>query len=125
MAKVIGLGGVFLKCKDPDALKQWYVDNLGMPDSDYPGISLPHADLEKDGYSVFGLFKTETEYFKPSSREFMVNLMVDDLDGALARVAAAGAELVGDIEDSEFGKFGWFMDPDGNKVELWQPPKTG
>lgn len=124
MAKVIGLGGVFFKCKDPEALKQWYVDNLGMPDSDYPGISLPHADLKPDGYSVFGLFKPETEYFQPSSQGFMINLMVDDLDGALERVSKAGAELVGDIEDSEFGKFGWFMDPDGNKVELWQPPAT-
>lgn len=125
MAKVTGIGGVFMKCKDPDTLKKWYVDNLGMPDSDYAGISFPHADLDKDGYSVFGLFKTETEYFNPSSREFMLNLMVDDLDGMLARVAEAGAELVGDVEDSEFGKFGWFLDPEGNKIELWQPPAGG
>lgn len=122
MARVIGLGGVFFKSKDPDALKQWYIDHLGAPATEDPGISFPIADHPADGYAVFSPFKAESEYFQPSTRDFMFNLIVDDLEGVLKRVSDGGGEIVGEMEEYDFGKFGWFLDPDGNKVELWQPP---
>lgn len=121
MARVIGLGGVFFKSKDPDALKQWYIDHLGAPATEDPGIAFPIADHPADGYAVFSPFKAETEYFQPSTRDFMFNLIVDDLEGVLKRVSDGGGTIVGEMEEYDFGKFGWFLDPDGNKVELWQP----
>jgi predicted enzyme related to lactoylglutathione lyase len=74
---------------------------------------------------VFSPFKDSTEYFAPSTRDYMFNLVVDDLDGALRQVAEAGAALAGDVQDYSYGRFGWFIDPDGNKVELWQPSEAG
>lgn len=122
MGRILGLGGVFFKAKDPAALKQWYIDHLGAPATEDPGISFPNSDQTADGYTVLGPFKADTRYFDPSTREFMINLVVDDVDDVLARAKAAGASIVGDIEDYEYGRFGWFIDPDGNKIELWQPP---
>ena len=78
--------------------------------------------LPGGAYSVWSPFKQDTTYFAPSDQSFMINLIVDDLDGCLARVAEGGAEVMPDREDAEFGRFGWFLDPEGNKVELWQPP---
>lgn len=121
MARVIGMGGVFFKSKDPDALKQWYIDHLGAPATADPGISFPIADYPADGYAVFSPFKAETEYFQPSTRDYMFNLIVDDLVGVLKRVSDGGGTIVGEMEEYKFGKFGWILDPDGNKVELWQP----
>jgi predicted enzyme related to lactoylglutathione lyase len=121
MAKVLGLGGVFFRSSDPDALKQWYIDTLGVPATEDPGISFPNSGLLPDGYTVMAPFKADTTYFDPANKEFMLNLVVDDVDGMLERIVAGGGTSVGEIEDYDFGKFGWFMDPEGNKVELWQP----
>ena len=122
MAKVLGLGGVFFKSADPEKLGHWYHKWLDLP-VDHPyGASLKHERLAAGGYSVWTPFKQDTTYFAPSDQPFMINLIVDDLDGCLARVREGGAEVMPDVEDSEFGRFGWFLDPDGNKVELWQPP---
>lgn len=122
MAKVIGIGGVFFKSQDPDALKTWYIENLGAPQTQDPGISFPNAALSDDGFTVLSPFKSDTAYFDPSTKPFMLNLVVDDLEGVLARVADAGGTIVGEIEEYDFGRFGWFLDPDDNKVELWQAP---
>jgi len=122
MGKVIGLGGVFFKAADPAALKKWYVDNLGVPDSPDPGISFPNSEQPGDSYAVLAPFKADTDYFDPSKREFMINLVVDNVEGVLERAAAGGATVVGEVEAHEYGRFGWFVDPDGNKIELWQPP---
>lgn len=121
MARVIGLGGVFFKSRDPDALKKWYIEHLGAPETEDPGISFPIVDHPDDGYTVFAPFKSETDYFQPSTRDFMINLVVDDLEGVLKRVADGGGTLIGEPKDYDFGKFGWILDPEGNKVELWQP----
>ena len=121
MAKAIGIGGVFFKSPDTDALLDWYEKHLGLPRDNEPGVSLYHAALPKGLYSVWSPFKADTKYFDPGTKDFMFNLIVDDLAGALQQVAAGGAELVGEPEHYDFGSFGWFMDPDGNKVELWQP----
>ena len=120
MAKVLGVGGVFFKCKDHKALGEWYKEHLGMPFGEY-GASLKPDTIPEGGMTVWGPFKGETEYFDPSGREFMVNLMVDNLEDALAQVKAGGAQVMDETMDEEYGKFGWFIDPEGTKVELWEP----
>lgn len=125
MAKVRTIGGVFFKCRDPKALGEWYAKWLGLPvDAGYGGASFGTEHLPPGTRAVWGPFKADTEYFDPSNREFMINLVVDDLDGALEQVADGGAEIVGEVEEYEYGRFGWFLDPEGNKVELWQPAVT-
>ncbi len=122
MAKVLGIGGVFFKSGDPEKLGAWYKQWLDLPVEHPYGASLKHGDLPANSYGVWSPFKKDTTYFAPSDQAFMINLIVDDLDGCLASVRQGGAEVMGDIEESEFGRFGWFLDPEGNKVELWQPP---
>ncbi len=122
MAQVLGIGGVFFKSSDPKALGEWYHQWLGVPVEHPWGASFkPHA-LPPGALGVWNPFDASTSYFQPSTKPFMVNLIVDDVDGALAQVVEGGATVIGEIEESEFGRFGWFIDPDGNKVELWQPP---
>ncbi|MCB1626780.1 MAG: VOC family protein [Xanthomonadales bacterium] len=120
MAKVVGVGGIFFKSPDPAALMAFYEKALGFPAAD-GCVTFPWAQVPKDGYTVWSPFQANTEYFQPSSASFMINLAVDDLVGALEQVRAAGGEVVGEIEQYDYGQFGWFLDPDGNKVELWQP----
>ncbi len=125
MAKVISLGGIFFKSDDPKALGAWYSQHLGLQvESSFGGVIFKPGDMPAGGYTLWTPFAKDTDYFKPSKKGFMINLIVDDLDGALAQVAAAGATLHGEPERSEYGHFGWFSDPDGNKVELWQPPEN-
>ncbi len=124
MEKVTGIGGVFFKSKDPKALEAWYVDRLGVPHG-AGGIMFEWDDPthpEKKGTTVLGLFAAETKYFAPSTSPFMVNFRVRDLDAMVAQLRAAGVQVDDKIEDSEYGRFGWAMDPDGNRIELWEPP---
>lgn len=125
MAKALGVGGIFFKSKDPQALMAWYQKALGLPteSSDYATFFAPA--MPKGGCTVFSPFKDSTDYFAPSTHGYMFNLVVDDLDGALAQVQAAGAQLAGEPQSYDYGRFGWFMDPDGNKVELWEPSEAG
>ena len=122
MAKVLGIGGVFFKSSDPKKLTSWYERTLGFPVDEGGSVSFQPAKLPQTSFSVWGPFQESTKYFNPSEKRYMFNLIVDDLDEALAQVANAGAEIVGEIEEYEFGRFGWFLDPEGHKVELWQPP---
>ena len=122
MAKVLGIGGVFFKSGDPEKLGAWYREWLDLPVEHPYGASMKFDVLPTNSYGVWSPFSRDTTYFAPSDQVFMINLIVDDLDGCLARVREGGAEVMGDIEESEFGRFGWFLDPEGNKVELWQPP---
>jgi predicted enzyme related to lactoylglutathione lyase len=121
MAKVVGVGGVFFKSEDPEKLGAWYREWLGVPVETPYGASFKPDTVPRGGFTVWAPFRRETEYFNPSRRQFMFNLMVDDLDGALAQVREGGAETVGEIMEEDYGRFGWFMDPEGNKVELWEP----
>lgn len=121
MAKVLGIGGIFFKSSNPEALGEWYRKHLGFPASEYCGCNFMAADVPEKGYTVWGPFAEDTDYFAPGKKDFMFNLMVDDVEEALKQVAEGGAEIVGEIEDYDYGVFGWFMDPDGNKIELWQP----
>ncbi|NMB90612.1 MAG: VOC family protein, partial [Chloroflexi bacterium] len=125
MAKVLGVGGIFIKSPDPVRLQGWYTQWLGINAQNEQGMSFAIFQpgmMPENSYTLLSAFDSETDYFAPSSKEFMFNLVVDNLEEALSQVAAGGAQVVGDIDKSEFGNFGWFIDPDGNKVELWQPP---
>lgn len=123
MAKVLGLGGLFFKSPEPTRLLAWYAKWLGTGDGK-SSIEFPPAAMPTGGFTVWSPFPANTDYFTPSKREFMFSLIVDDLDGALGQVHRGGAQIVGEIEEHEYGRFGWFVDPDGNKVELWQPPRA-
>ncbi len=124
MAKVLGVGGVFFKSKDPESLGSWYQKWLGVPVEPPYGASFTPDAMPTGAATVWAPFKEATDYFEPSERELMVNLVVDDLDGALAQVREGGAEIVGEIESFDYGRFGWFVDPEGTKVELWEPKET-
>ncbi len=120
MAKVLGVGGVFFKAQDREALGEWYGRWLGVPWTQWGAAFRPQA-MPADAWTAWGPFAADTKYFDPSKKELMFNLVVDDLDGALAQVVEGGAELVDEIGEEEYGRFGWFLDPEGNKVELWEP----
>lgn len=119
MANVLGFGGVFLKVDNPAAYCEWYNQALGVDITDWGSMMWQADGL---GHTMFSPFKKTTEYLEPSKRGFMINLRVDDVASLIASVRAMGAEIIGDIEDTEFGIFGWFIDPEGIKVELWQEP---
>jgi predicted enzyme related to lactoylglutathione lyase len=126
MAKVTGIGGVFLKCKgDSDALAAWYQAHLGLPLETWGGAILrwPNDPADDGGLTVWSLARHDSQWFAPSESAFMINYRVDDMDALLAQLHAAGIEPVKGPESHENGKFAWIMDPDGNKVELWQPMK--
>lgn len=125
MAKVLGVGGVFFKSNDSAKLGEWYKEWLGIPADPNYGASFQPDAMPAGGLTVWAPFKLDTDYFDPSPSSFMINLVVDNLDEALAQVQEGGAEVVGEIMDEPYGKFGWFIDPDGNKVELWEPKEGG
>ncbi len=121
MARVLGLGGIFFRARDPKALGEWYRERLGVPVAHPHGASFQPDEMPDGGLTVWAPFEHDTSYFEPADRQFMFNLVVDDLEEALDQVREGGAELVGEIEEYDYGRFGWFLDPEGNKVELWEP----
>jgi len=124
MAKITGIGGVFLKSKaDSAALASWYQRHLGMPLEDWGGAILrwPDDKAEDHGLTVWQLAAKDSKWFSPSDSSFMINYRVDNLAEMLAQPRAAGVEVVKGPESAENGKFAWIMDPEGNKVELWEP----
>ena len=123
MAKVIGVGGVFFKARDPDGLRTWYERVLGLGMADWNGtVFLPQAMAEQPGAgTVFSLFPEDTDYFQPSSKPFMVNLAVDDLDGVLTRAREHGVEPVRRFDDQPNGRFAHIVDPEGTTIELREP----
>lgn len=124
MAKVTGIGGVFLKCKgDSAALAAWYQTHLGIPLEEWGGAVLkwPDDKAGDGGLTVWNLADRDSKWFSPSDSAFMINYRVDDLDALLAQIQAAGIAVVDGPQSHENGKFAWVMDPDGNKVELWEP----
>lgn len=122
---VLGVGGVFVKSANPEVSKTWYRDVLGMTVNDYGGFDFRHAESAQafgDGArTIFARFEAGSDYFEPSAQPVMINLIVSDMDKTLARIEAAGETLVGDPQDFDYGRFAWLMDPDGVKIELWQP----
>lgn len=122
MAKVLGLGGVFIKVRDQDALRAWYRQVLDLDIESWGKVFEPAPMAAHPGAAtVFSFFKPETDYFDPSKKEFMINLAVDDLAGVLARAKAAGVEPVRTFPDEANGRFAHIVDPEGTKIELWEP----
>lgn len=122
MAHVIGLGGFFFKARDPKALAAWYAKHLGLDiNPDFGGAIFPE-NARRPGHTVWCPFKGDTQYFAPSAKPFMINFRVDDLDALLAQLRAAGVQVDAKVEKSDFGGFGWSIDPEGNRVELREPP---
>ncbi len=119
--RVTGLGGFFFKTKDPDAIKEWYKKHLGIPTDQY-GWSFWWKDQEgKDCLTQWSPMKDDTSYFDPSDKQFMMNFRVENLKGLLAQLKKEGVTVVGEVEEYDYGKFGWILDPEGNKIELWEP----
>ena len=119
MAKAVGVGGVFLRARDPQALSAWYAAHLGIPSQD--GGSLAFDGPEATGMTVFAHFPSDTRYFGDGEQQAMVNFRVDDLETLLAQLEAAGTRIDPHREDYAYGRFAWIWDPEGNRVELWQP----
>lgn len=120
MAKVTGLGGAFLRADDPTKLYAWYEEHLGVSSAN--GCFLFPAG-EQRAYVVVSFFPRSSDYF-PATQQAMLNFQVDDLDAVLDRLGAAGVAVDAKREDYDYGRFGWFTDPEGNRVELWQVPAT-
>ena len=117
MQRVDGIGGVFLRARESEALRAWYEANLGISLAEWGG----HVFVADGGdATVWSIFPAETEYW-PSRQQVMVNYRVPDLDAMLEQLRAAGAEVDDRVEEQEFGRFGWAVDPEGNRIELWQP----
>lgn len=118
MAKVLGIGGVFFKAEDGAAVGEWYRRVLGIEVAEWGGAMFPSSGR---AYQVWSPFKADTKYFEPSNAAFMINFMVDDLEGVLAKAAAEGVEPLGRELSDDNGKFAWLLDPAGVKIELWEP----
>jgi predicted enzyme related to lactoylglutathione lyase len=127
MKRVTGIGGIFFKAQDQEKLYQWYEKHLGIqrePGSQTAALHWREADdPQRPGMTVWALFEKETKYFDPSRAPFMINYRVDDLDALLEALRAEGVEIDPKREDYDYGRFAWIMDPEGNRIELWEPPK--
>jgi predicted enzyme related to lactoylglutathione lyase len=125
MKRVTGIGGIFFSAQDPVALRAWYQKHLGIDVQPWGGASFSWADADgtpTGGTTVWSLGPMNNEYFLPSKVPFMINYRVDDVHALVRVLRSEGCNVLDKIEESEFGKFAWVMDPEGNKVELWQPP---
>jgi predicted enzyme related to lactoylglutathione lyase len=124
MERVLGIGGVFFKARDPKKLAAWYRETLGVP-VEMGETYAPIFSREGGEPTVWSAFAVDTDYFGPGEPQLMINYRVRDLDAMLAQLRSAGVPVVDRIEDSGFGRFGWATDPEGNRFELWQPPPGG
>jgi predicted enzyme related to lactoylglutathione lyase len=123
MKRVTGIGGIFFKSRDPKRLGDWYRDHLGLDVTEWGGAIFRWGGPESSpGMTIWSPFAQDTNKMDPSSASFMINFRVADLDALLATLRSEGCNVINDTDTSDFGKFGWVMDPDGNKVELWEPP---
>jgi predicted enzyme related to lactoylglutathione lyase len=127
MNRVTGIGGIFFKAKDQQALLAWYRQHLGIDVQAWGGVMfrwhLP-AKPNLNGGTAWSIYPASSTYFAPSTAPFMVNYRVENLHELLALLRAEGCEVDSKTEESEYGKFGWVMDPEGNRVELWEPPPS-
>ena len=125
-ARVTGLGGIFFKAKDPKAMAEWYGRHLGMDIENSMVLFSWRGGKEGkvEGHTVWSIFPGDTKYFGEDGASFMINYRVKDLDLVLAALRKEGVKIVPKVEDSEYGRFAWITDPEGNRIELWQPPKV-
>ncbi|TXH02545.1 MAG: VOC family protein [Nevskiaceae bacterium] len=125
MKRVTGIGGIFFKARDPAALCAWYKKHLGIPVQDWGGAAFTWTDASgrpAPGTTIWSVGAAGGNHFAPSTATFMINYRVADLAALLAALRKEGCEVLEKTESSEYGQFGWVIDPEGNKVELWQPP---
>lgn len=125
MNRVTGIGGIFFQAKDPQAMQAWYKRHLGIDVQDWGGSVFSWTDTDGEpagGMTIWAVKPADGDPFAPSKAPFMVNYRVDDLAALLNVLRAEGCDVLDECDDSEFGKFGWVIDPEGNKVELWEPP---
>jgi predicted enzyme related to lactoylglutathione lyase len=126
MKRVTGIGGIFFKAKDAPALRSWYQRHLGIDVQEWGGTAFTWADADGKpvgGMTVWSVAAQDSTQFAPGNASFMVNYRVEDLHALVGALKAEGCNVLDDISDSEYGKFAWVIDPEGNKVELWQPPQ--
>ena len=121
--KVTGIGGIFFKCKDPAKVREWYKTNLGLNTNQYGTVFewRQGADTTKKGFTQWSPFKETTKYFEPSTKDFMINYRVENLESLLKELKNEGVTITDTIESVEYGKFVHILDVEGNKVELWEP----
>jgi predicted enzyme related to lactoylglutathione lyase len=121
--KVTGIGGIFFKCKDPKKIREWYATNLGLNTNAYGAVFewRQGADTTKKGFSQWSPFSEKTKYFEPSTKDFMINYRVENIEELIARLQKSGVVVTDSIESVEYGKFVHIMDIEGNKIELWEP----
>lgn len=125
MKRVTGIGGIFFKATDPVALRAWYQKHLGIDVQAWGGAAFRWADDAGNpamGTTIWNIAEARGDYFAPSASSFMVNYRVADLHALIGALRAEGCNVLEKVEESEYGKFGWVIDPEGNKVELWEPP---
>lgn len=125
MQRVTGIGGIFFKAKDAEGLRAWYQRHLGIDVQAWGGASFSWADAAGQptgGSTIWSIGAADNDYYAPSTAPFMINYRVADLHALLAALRAEGCQVLDKTDDSEYGKFGWVIDPEGNKVELWEPP---
>ena len=123
MKRVTGIGGIFFKCKDPEKMNQWYKTHLGLDTSPY-GTKIEwqqEADAKQTGYPLWSPFPEKTKYFEPSTKDFMINFRVENLEALVAELKKEGVTILDEIEASEYGKIVHILYIEGNKVELWEP----
>lgn len=123
MKRVTGIGGIFFKSPDPGRLGAWYRDHLGLDVSDWGGAVFQWGGPESSpGMTIWSVFGQDAKKMEPGTASFMVNFRVHDLEALLAALRAEGCHVLDETEASGYGRFGWVIDPDGNKIELWEPP---
>lgn len=123
MKKVTGIGGVFFKCADPKKMNEWYGEHLGFPIADYGTMFQGRNidDPDKTHYTVWSPFKQDTKYFEPSEKDFMINYRVENIEALVEELKNAGVTILDEIATYEYGKFVHILDPEGNKLELFEP----
>ena len=130
MQHITGIGGIFFKANDPEKLGAWYKEHLSLEVEEYGGVTFREAGAnagsspKRQAYTVWSPFAADTDYFAPSDKPFMINFRVADLDALLTKLRSEGVTVDERTEKSEFGYFGWAMDPEGNRIELWEPPEA-
>jgi len=125
MRRVTGIGGIFFHAKDPAALRAWYQAHLGIDVQSWGGAAFIWADADGNpmkGSTIWSIGAADSNQFAPSKSSFMINYRVENLAALLQALREEGCNVLDKMDDSEYGKFGWVVDPEGNKVELWQPP---
>ena len=123
MKRVTGIGGIFFKCKDPEATRAWYSNNLGLKTNEYGALfeSRKSSDPDVKTYLQWSPFEENTTYLQPSGKDFMINYRVENLDGLVEQLRSNGVIILDEIENYEYGRFIHILDPEGNKIELWEP----